>query len=73
MKFFLCKEIILNTSTNNQNPSESTSESTNGNIEVEQKKNKSGKSNSELMTEFFSINSDMDKNENFEEKRWHWT
>jgi len=31
------------------------------------------KSNSELMKEFFSINSDMDKNENFEEKRWHWT
>ena len=59
--FFLCKEIILNTSTNNQNPPESTSESTNGNIEVEQKKNKSGKSNSELMAEFFSINPDADK------------
>ena len=51
----------MNTSTNNQNPSESTSESTNGNIEVEQKKNKPGKSNSELMAEFFSINPDADK------------
>jgi len=51
----------LNTSTDIQNPPESTSEITNGNIEVEQKKNKSGKSNSELMAEFFSINSDADK------------
>ena len=44
-----------------QNPLESTSESTNENLEVEKKETKSTKSNSELMAEFFSINSDVDK------------
>ena len=59
MKIFLCKEIVLNT--DNQNPLESTSESTNENLEAEKKETKSTKSNSELMAEFFSINSDVDK------------
>ena len=51
MKTFLCKEIVLNTDT--QNPLESTSESTNENLEAEKKETKSTKSNSELMAEFF--------------------
>ena len=59
MKIFLCKEIVLNTYI--QNPLESTSESTNENLETEKKETKSTKSNSELMAEFFSINSDADK------------
>ena len=59
MKIFLCKEIVLNTG--NQNPLVSTSESTNENLEAEKKETKSTKSNSELMAEFFSINSDVDK------------
>ena len=59
MKIFLCKEIVLNTDT--QNPLESTSESTNENLEAEKKETMSTKSNSELMAEFFSINSDVDK------------
>jgi|TARA_B100000749_G_scaffold200984_1_gene156718 hypothetical protein len=59
MKIFLCKEIVLNRDT--QNPLESTSESTNENLEAEKKETKSTKSNSELMAEFFSINSDVDK------------
>ena len=59
MKIFLCKEIVLNTDT--QNPLESTSESTNEKLEAEKKETKSTKSNSELMAEFFSINSDVDK------------
>jgi len=51
----------LNTSTNTQNPSESTSESTNENLGRDKKTSKPAKSNSELMAEFFSINSDADK------------
>ena len=44
-----------------QNPLESTSESTNENLEAEKKETKSTKSNSELMAEFFSVNSDAAK------------
>ena len=51
----------MNTSTNTQNPSESTSESTNENLGGGKKTSKPAKSNSELMAEFFSINSDADK------------
>ena len=51
----------MNTSTNTQNPSESTFESTNENLGRDKKTSKPAKSNSELMAEFFSINSDADK------------
>ena len=59
MDIFLCKEIALNTDT--QNPLESTSENTQENSGEEKKESKPTKSNSELMAEFFSINSDADK------------
>ena len=59
--------------TDDQDQPESTPEKTKKNLGKDKKENQASKSNSELMTEFFSINSDMDKNENFEEKRWHWT
>jgi len=50
----------LNTSTDNQSPSASTSETARENSGEEKKETKSGKSNSELMAEFFSINPDVD-------------
>ena len=48
--------------TDTQNPLESTSESTNENLGGDKKTSKPGKSNSELMAEFFSIDVDEDKN-----------
>ena len=51
----------MNTSTDTQSPSASTSETARENSGEEKKETKSGKSNSELMAEFFSVNSDADK------------
>ena len=55
--------------TDDQDQPELTPENPNENSGRDKKENQSGKSNSELMTEFFSINSDADKKQNSGEKR----
>ncbi|MBT5550729.1 MAG: hypothetical protein HOJ79_09645 [Nitrospina sp.] len=51
----------MNTSTDNQSQSEPTAENTRKNSGEEKKEIRSGKSNSELMAEFFSVNSNADE------------
>ena len=55
--------------TDDQDQPELTPENPNENSGRDKKENQSGKSNSELMAEFFSINSDADKKYNSGEKR----
>ncbi len=61
--FIFIKEITLNPVTESQNQDQSTCENTNGNLLDDKKEKKAGKSNSELMAEFFAVVSDEDKKE----------
>ena len=55
------EEVNLFVLTDDQDQPESTPENPNKNSGRDKKENQSGKSNSELMAEFFSINPDADK------------
>jgi len=57
------KEIVLNTATDKQNQDLPTCEETHENLTEDEKEKKAGKSNSELMAEFFAVVSDEDKKE----------
>ena len=57
------KESILNSATDKQNQDPSTCDENHENLTDDAKEKKAGKSNSELMAEFFAVVSDEDKKE----------
>lgn len=57
------KENTLNPATDNQKQGQATCEKNDKNLTEDEKEKKAGKSNSELMAEFFAIVSDEDKKE----------
>mgnify|MGYP003988372051 FL=1 len=60
-KYYFYEENVLNSSVDKQEQTELTPKDSSEYLEESKAKNKSAKSNSELMAEFFSVNSDVDK------------